>query len=333
MTGNCHGGSAGGEEKNFGAGVSLEYDRPLHPPHRPPVLPYVAIGFAVLVWGASFVAARHLLKPEGPDRAALSPVTLAAARFSIASIFFALPFALALIRRELTARDLLRLALLGQLAFSTYFWLQYTGVRNTNAGVAALLAVGLMPAATGVLAPLGGERRPSPRAWGALLLGFLGVAVLTLGRPGESAATGEFALGALCLAGNAFAFAAYSLLARRWMARVGPVALTGGAMIFGSIGLLAMCAISEPDPFRSLSSLDATQWGALAFLTLVCSIAGYFAWNFALSRVEASRAAVCIYAEPVVAVALGILWLGERHGATALAGAAAIAVSIFLSRK
>jgi drug/metabolite transporter (DMT)-like permease len=305
----------------------------LPPLKRSPALPYLAIGFSVLVWGASFVAARHLLRPADPDRAALSPITLAAARFTLASLFFALPFVLALIRRELAARDLLRMALLGQLAFSTYFWLQYTGVRNTNAGVAALLAVGLMPTATGVLAPLGGERRPTWRAWGALLLGFAGVAVLTLGRPAENSGTGEFALGALCLVGNAFAFAAYSLLARRWMARVGPVTLTGGAMIFGSMGLLAMVALSEPAPLGSLAALDSTQWTALAFLTLVCSVAGYFAWNFALSRVEASRAAVCIYAEPVVAVALGILWLGERHGATALAGALAIAASILLARK
>lgn len=304
----------------------------MHAPNRPPVLPWLAIGFAVLVWGASFVAARHLLRPDGPDRASLSPITLAAARFTIASVFFALPFGAALVRRELSASDLLRMALLGQLAFSTYFWLQYTGVRNTNAGVAALLAVGLMPTATGVLAPLGGERRPSWRSWGALLLGFLGVAVLTLGRPAENSGTGEFALGALCLAGNAFAFAAYSLLARRWMARIGPVTLTGGAMISGAIGLLAMAALTEPQPLSSLSALDAGQWGALAFLTLVCSVAGYFAWNFALSRVEASRAAVCIYAEPVVAVALGIVVLDERHGLTALAGAAAIAASIFISR-
>jgi drug/metabolite transporter (DMT)-like permease len=82
-----------------------------------------------------------------------------------------------------------------------------------------------------------------------------------------------------------------------------------------------MVALSEPAPLASLAALDSTQWSALAFLTLVCSVAGYFAWNFALSRVEASRAAVCIYAEPVVAVALGILWLGERHGVSALAGA------------
>ena len=286
-------------------------------------LPGIAIGFAVTVWGSSFVAARHLLKT-------LDPLALATLRFAIASLFFVGPFALALKRRTLSGRDLLKMAFLGQLAFSTYFWLQYTGVKLTNAGIAAILVVGLFPSATAVLAPLGGDRRPGPRTWAALVLGFLGVTAVTMAGPGEGSVSADYRLGALCLIANAFGFAVYTLLTRRWMKGVAPVTLTGGSMIFGSLGLVVMSLAAGPHRLGPVLALDSTQLAALAFLSLFCSVAGFFAWSFALARMEASRAAVWIYGEPVIAMSLGYVLLEERYGAPALAGAVAIAISVVL---
>jgi hypothetical protein len=37
------------------------------------------------------------------------------------------------------------MAFLGQIAFSLYFWLQYTGVQQTNASISSILVVGLIP--------------------------------------------------------------------------------------------------------------------------------------------------------------------------------------------
>jgi drug/metabolite transporter (DMT)-like permease len=49
--------------------------------------------------------------------------------------------------------------------------------------------------------------------------------------------------------------------------------------------------------------------------------------------VPASRAAVFNYGEPVVAVALGAVLLGERLSAQAVAGALIIALSVFLLQR
>ena len=94
--------------------------------------------------------------------------------------------------------------------------------------------------------------------------------------------------------------------------------------------LLAMTLVPGAGDWGALKSLDSAQWSALLYLSLVCSVLGYLAWNFALSRIEASRASVWIYAEPVVALALGVSILGESYGGTAFAGAAAIAVSVIV---
>ena len=93
------------------------------------------------------------------------------------------------------------MALLGQIAFSTYFWLQYTGVQRTNAGIAAILVIGLTPSAAAVLSRFAGESRLTLSAWGGLLLGFLGVAALVLEKPVEVSGGSDFLIGALCLVG------------------------------------------------------------------------------------------------------------------------------------
>jgi len=289
-----------------------------------------AIGFAVTAWGASFVAARHLLSPDAPGRQALDPVTLAAARFTLASLFFLGPFAGALIRRQVSGRDLVRMALLGQVAFSTYFWLQYTGVQKTNAGIASILVIGLTPSATALLSRFAGESRLTGAAWGGLLLGFLSVAALALEKPVKVTTGSDFLVGALCLVGNAFAFSAYSILSRRWMKGLRPLTLTAGTMIFGTLGLVLLSFAISPGGWRGLGGLDAVQWSALLYLSIACSVAGFFAWTFALSRIEASRAMVWLYAEPVVAMILGAALLGERYGWSAFAAAGAIAVSVAL---
>src|SRR5947209_1253204 len=116
-----------------------------------PILVYAGIWFAVIAWGTSFVAARALLHAEGATQTSLSPTVLAALRFSIASLFFLFPLAKAILRRQISLRNLLLMACLGQIAFSLYFWLQYTGVQNTNASISSILVVGLIPVITAFL--------------------------------------------------------------------------------------------------------------------------------------------------------------------------------------
>ncbi len=285
----------------------------------------------MIAWGGSFVAARLLLQSGIAGRVALSPVVLAALRFGIASLFFVVPLVMAVIRRQISWRDLWRMALLGQVAFSIYFWLQYTGVQKTNASISSILVVGLIPVATAFLAQFMGEEHLSLARFATLLLGFLGVTIIVLQKPIRVTLESGFLFGALCLVANAFAFAVYSNLSKRWMRDVSPLVMTGGTMMSGTIGLLLFSLI---DPVSSrwgdVLRLDTVQWVALLFLALVCSVIAYFVYNFALTRVAASRAAVYIYFEPVVTVLFGITLLGEGLSWQTLLGAVVIGLSVVM---
>ena len=296
---------------------------------HPTMVTYIGVWFAVLAWGTSFVAARFLLHPAIAHEIALSPTLLAAVRFSIAALFFVVPLIQAVLRRKVSRRDLLRMAVLGQITFSLYFWLQYTGVQETNASISSILVVGLIPVVTAFLAQFIGKERLRWRNVFALLLGFSGVVIIVLQKPLAVTLASGFLFGAFCLVSNAFAFAVYSTLSKRWMAHTSPLVMTGGTMLSGAVGLLLLSLLAPVgNNWSAILHLDAIQWLALLFLSVVCSILAYLAYNMALTRIEASRAAVYIYFEPVVAVLFGVTLLGEPLSWQVIVGAGAIAGSI-----
>ncbi len=293
------------------------------------VLAYSGVWFAVIAWGGSFVAARVLLHADATNQISLSPTILAALRFSLASLFFVVPLAIAIVRHQLSLRHLLQMAFLGQITFTVYFWLQYTGVQQTNASISSILVVGLIPVVTAFLSQFLGKEQLSLTKFGTLLLGFLGVAIIVWQQPVQVTLATGFLFGALCLVGNAFAFAIYANLSKRWMQDIPPLVMTGGTMLSGAAGLLLLSLLDPAtNRWSDVARLNTIQWIALVFLATVCSVIAYFAYNVALTRLEASRVAVYIYFEPVVAILLGVTLLGESLSWQTLAGAATIGVSV-----
>ncbi len=299
---------------------------------------YALLGFTMLVWGGSFVAARSLLASTTAGTTVLTPTVLAALRFGLASLVF-IPLLLSrrlrghrrsTPRARLSRGDLLILIGLGQLGIAAYFWLQYTGVRLTNAGIASILVVGLIPVATALVARarLGEALRLSHAL--ALVIGLTGVGIIVVQR--ESAiglsSSGSFALGALCLIADALLFAVYSTLVRHLRARIDSLTLTAGTTISGTVGLL-MLAFGTGG-LSDIAHLDSWQWLAVLYLALVCSVVAYFCYNHALVTIEAGRASSWVYLEPPVALLFGAVLLGEHVTVGAIGGGLIIAASVWI---
>ncbi|MDA8217074.1 MAG: DMT family transporter [Dehalococcoidales bacterium] len=293
---------------------------------------YLMLLFAVGAWGGSFVAARLLLAPTAPGATVLTPTLVATLRFLVASaVFLPLLYSEQRRGRGLGVADLPRFLLLGQLGISIYFWLQYTGVQLTNAGISAVLVVGLIPLATLVISALTlGERLGRARVL-ALAVGAVGVAVIAGQRGLDLALESGFLLGAACLVANAFCFAVYTSWVRGLRDRYSPLATTAGLMLTGTAGLLAISLPS--DDWSVVGALDGGQWLAVLYLGLASSVLAYFFYNYALSRLEASKVAVWVYLEPPVAVVFGALLLGEVATLPTLLGALLILVSLVVVQR
>lgn len=191
---------------------------------------YLVLLFTVTAWGGSFVAARLVLAGESPDFVVLSPTLLAAVRFLLASLLL-LPILYRQHRQvPLRLGDVPAFLLVGLFGISFYFWLQFTGLRLTNAGLSAVLVVGTIPLATTLLASLALGEPLTRRRLLALALGAAGVLVVVSQQGLAIALESGFLLGTVCLIANALCFAIYSTLVRGLRARYVPLTVTAGRL-------------------------------------------------------------------------------------------------------
>jgi drug/metabolite transporter (DMT)-like permease len=307
-------------------------------PGRERLIAYLLLACTVTLFGGSFVAARALLAPTDPTDRQLTPLTLAAARFGLAALIF-LPILLgrqfyrsrsATTRVALSRGDLLRIAFLGQIGVSLFFWLQYIGVQLTNAGVSSILTVGMTPLMTAIVAAWWlGERFRSSYAL-AFALGFGGT-VIVAAQHGSGLQFGysrDFAIGALCLIINALCFAVYSTLIRELRARIDPLTMTAGINIAGALGLVLL--VAALDDWRLLLGLAPHQWLAISYLAVGCSVIAFFGLIYALAILEAGRASAWNYLEPPIALLFGVLLLGETITPASIVGGLLIGAAVWV---
>jgi drug/metabolite transporter (DMT)-like permease len=293
---------------------------------------YALLLFVVVVWGGSFVAARMILAPTNPGDATLSPTLLAAVRFLMASAIF-LPI---LVRQHIRVQalklsDIPLFLLLGQLGISVYFWLQYTGVQLTNAGISAVIVVGLIPLATMLISGLTLREPLGVKRAAALALGAGGVAVVVSQRGLDVAVKSGFLFGVVALIANALCFAVYSTWIRGLRTRYASLTTTAAMTIAGTLGLVLMSLFSED--WGTVAALSTFQWGVIVYLALICSVMAYFFYNYALSKLEAAKASVWIYLEPPIAIALGAMLLGEIVAFQTVVGGLVILASLYLTHR
>jgi drug/metabolite transporter (DMT)-like permease len=273
---------------------------------------------AVIFWGISFVATKAVLRE-------VSPVTVIFTRFAIAAIV------LLCVVRALPPRESWgSLALMGFIGVFVHQMLQSYALTMTSATNTGWL-IGLTPIWSAVLSAIFlGERFGSWKIAG-LAGGFAGALLVVtrgdfsahvLGRPST--------IGDLLIFVSTMNWAVYSVVGHDTIRRLGARRATSGAMLFGAL-MLAPVFIAQRG-WRELPRLTATGWGALLFLAIGCSALGYLFWYGALERVEVSRVAALLYAEPLITFAAAALLLGERVSAVVIAGGVLVLLSVLIAQ-
>ncbi|HEX2986558.1 MAG TPA: EamA family transporter, partial [Chloroflexota bacterium] len=188
-----------------------------------------------------------------------------------------------------------------------------------------------IPLATMVVSAVTLKEPLGVKSVGALAIGAVGVFVVVSQRGIGVAMDGGFLFGSVCLVANAVCFAFYSVLIRGIRGRYSSLTVTAGMMIAGTLGLLLLSFFTED--WRTITVLSALQWWAILYLAVVCSVLAYFFYNFALTRVEAGKAAVWLYLEPPVSVLLGAAMLGEAIAVQTVVGGLLILASLLLTNR
>ena len=193
------------------------------------------------------------------------------------------------------------------------FALLASAERHLSSSTSGLL-VAAVPIIGAVLARLtGGRDRLTAVRWTGLIIGFGGVALLA----GPDAAHGD-ALSVAQVLLTALGYAIGPMIANRKLSSLPPVAVNTVCLGMAAVAYAPAAALTWPHSMPSAQVL-----ASLAGLGAICTAAGFVVYFGLIAEVGAARATVITYVNPAVAVALGVLVLGE-HLTAAMAGAFAL---------
>jgi drug/metabolite transporter (DMT)-like permease len=219
----------------------------------------------------------------------------------------------------------LLLALVGN---SVPFWLISFGQQRVESGLAGIL-MGIMPLTTMVLAHLfvEGERLNGLKAAG-FAVGFAGLVVL-LGPTALSELEGQggVLLYELAILGGAICYAINAVLARHRPPADPQVAAAGVTLTGG----LLMLPIGLPAAPAELAAAPAAPLWALVALTVFATAIATVVFLKLVVIAGPSFTSFINYLIPVWAVLMGVMFLGERPGASALIALVLILAGIGIS--
>jgi drug/metabolite transporter (DMT)-like permease len=279
---------------------------------------WVALGIVYVAWGSTYLGIRVV------DRT-VPPFVGAGLRFVLAGALL-LAGCTAWRRRfpRVRARELASLALISVLLLAVGNGGVSFAERHIPSGLAALL-VASMPLWILVIRTLAGDR-PRLATMGGLAVGFVGVALLVLrGGEQQGASLGYM----LLVVAAALSWALGSWLSSRLPLPEDVAAGTAIEMLIGGAVLLAIAPVTG-EHYAALGHASADSLIAIGYLTVFGSILAFTAYVWVLPRAPISQISTYAYVNPVVAVALGAIILGERITALTLLSGAIIVAAVAL---
>ena len=275
-----------------------------------------------VVWGSTYFGIAVAIET-------MPPFLMASLRFTIAGLLLV---AFDLLRhpearRMPTRRQLLDSAIIGALLLGVGNGFVVFGQSlQVPSGVAAIL-IAMMPLWFALLGWLYFRQKLPRLVLGAIAVGFAGTALLIW--PGGDGANRFDPLGILILLLAPLGWGHGSIYSQR-RAKLPPSPLTasGLQMLAGGVVTFAEALVSgEPARFHP-EAISTASLLALIYLIFVGSMLAYTSYAWLLRNAPLSLVSTYAYVNPVVAVALGTLILGETLSARTIVASAIILVAV-----
>ncbi len=282
-------------------------------------LTYLALATAAFFWGLSFVATKIALQ-------SFSPFCLIFFRFFSAALFFVVLLwhtGFPSLTKK-TFRSLLVLALMepGLYFLFETFGLQYTSATKTS------LIIATIPVVVLVLSSFFLKERLRPINMLGIAVSLAGVALLVFGGRPQIGLKGMM-FGDMLIFGAVIAASVYMILTRKLGESLSSLQITGMQIIFGALLFLPLFLWDLPH--LDWQSVTKNSLMALIVLTIFATIGAFLCYNFALTRIPAAQAAVCINGIPLVTACGAWVLLGETLTSMQFFGGALVLVAVFLA--
>ena len=275
---------------------------------------------AASIWGGMYVVSKVVLD-------IIPPFALITTRLLLGG----LTLYAVLLRRggtQVSSRDFARVFAVGILGYGISLGLQFIGTKMSTAANGALVT-SATPVFVLVFAFfLLGERFSIARLL-ALLVSSVGV--LAVIDPRNAALDASLFWGNLALLGAALTWALYSVLIRLVTRDLDVLVVS----LIAFLGGLPVSVTAGAAELVTLGVGEITLWviAGVLFLGIVCTALAMYLWNNAFALVDAGRASLTFFAQPVVGTLLGWLFLHESITPLFILGGALIAAGLVLASR
>ncbi len=283
-----------------------------------------------IIWSNAFTAVLHL-------REIFSPPRLVTARFAPVLLVCVIYLLASRDRREESVRIIrdnpLRIVGMGAFGIAGYNFFLFSGQSGIKPGAAALITT-LAPLFTLLFSIfILKVKVPLKRIFGILIAlagmysvvkwGGIGLQKAALIENSEIKYTLITSLAPV-------SWSLYTIIGKKLTESYEPITISALSLVIGTIPFIFL---ADADFFHSILMMGATHWIALAHLSLLCTIVGYWIWNTGLKYLSATSVASFIYLNPPLAAMFGWLFFGEEVTPFFLVGSAVILFGLYLTQK
>lgn len=281
----------------------------------------------IIFWGSSFVVVKIALR-EG-----LTPVAIATFRFLIAGGLFLATLLFKKNRERdyrllVEKKDALTLLLLALTGVTFFFTAQYTGIQMAGPSIAAIFVCLLSPIFISVLSTRIFKEHLTKKQIFGIGLAVAGALIIITGGTLSFPGNREFFLGSLLLLSTPVLWATYSLLGKKIIEKYNPFLVVAYVTVLGGLCLIPF-SLAE-NSLHQIFTMSLYGWRAILFLSLTCSLLGYYIWFHVLKQVEAAVTSSFLFAEPLVTVLFAVTFVGEELSLSILAGGLLIFIGVYL---
>ena len=265
----------------------------------------------------------------------INPIAIGASTMGIGGLILGLS-SLSGVKRVFTSPRTISLVLWGALGLAAYSTLFYVGMAWAGVALGNVLALGSAPLFAGLIEWIVDKERPSKQWLIATAITIIGGVMLINGRSytgDKMAKTPQLIIWGIVFALIAgLAYAAYTYMANKLMkpheARphgLGHREVISTLQLVSAIPLLVILAFTGADALANPQALMI-----MAYLAIFPTAVGHFLLAIGLGTMPASKAAVYTLFEPVVAVVLAVLVVGEVISPFGWVGLGIVLVGLFV---
>jgi drug/metabolite transporter (DMT)-like permease len=286
------------------------------------VIPYLEALFAVIVWGATFIATKIALREA-------SPATIVWLRFGMGTVILGI---VVIARKQFALPEKgewVYFLMLGFLGVTFHQLLQATGLQTAKATTTAWI-VATTPVFIAILGWLWLKERLNGIQIIGIVLAGLGVLLIVSKGNIKALFTGaEGTFGDLLILISSVNWAVYTILSRRELARHPAARMMFFVMLLGWL-LVNIWIFGFGPGISEISTLTSSGWGAILVLGIFGSGLAYIAFYDALQEIPAAQLGAFFNVEPLVTTVLASFMINEAITAITLVGGAIIILGIWL---